>query len=91
MKSLARLGLIAGLLMAGAAPARVETRPMVSLYRLDCGSILIKDFNAFFSDTGEYRPGERRITDSCYLIRHMDHYMLWDTGFPAATKVRPMD
>ena len=79
------------LLWAGAAPAAVDTKPTVSLYRLDCGTALIKDFNAFFSDASDYKPGPRTVTDSCYLIRHMNHYMLWDTGFPAALKGKPND
>ncbi|MEO5810030.1 MAG: N-acyl homoserine lactonase family protein [Sphingomicrobium sp.] len=77
--------------LAGTAPASGATKPAVSLYRLDCGSALIKDFNAFFSDTKDYKPGPRTITDSCYLIRHMNHYMLWDTGFPAALKGKAND
>lgn len=76
------------LLLATAAPAN---RPMLELTRLDCGSATIKDFNAFFSDTLEYPAGPRRITDSCYLVRHMGHYLLWDTGFPAALKGKPND
>ena len=42
---------------------------------------LINDFNAFMSDTLEYKSGPRTITSSCYLIRHGDQYLLWDTGF----------
>lgn len=64
---------------------------VMELWRLDCGTALIKDFNAFFSDTLEYAPGPRDITDSCYLIRHMNQYLLWDTGFPAALKGKATD
>ena len=35
---------------AGAAAA-------VEMWRLDCGEVTFTDFNAFFSDTSEYRPG----------------------------------
>ena len=83
--------LIAALLATIAAPAAAADRPMLELTRLDCGSAMIKDFNAFFSDTLEYPAGPRRITDSCYLIRHMSQYLLWDTGFPAALKGKPND
>lgn len=76
---------------AVAAPAVAADRPVVEITRLDCGSAMIKDFNTFFSDTLEYPAGPRRITDSCYLVRHMGHYLLWDTGFPAALKGKPMD
>ncbi len=67
--------------LATVASAAVATGPKITLSRLDCGSAEIKDFNAFFSDTLEYPPGPRRITDSCYLVRRLDKYLLWDTGF----------
>ncbi len=63
----------------------------ISLTRLDCGTGQIKDFNAFFSDSFDYRAGPRQITDSCYLIRHGSKYLLWDTGFPAGLKGKPRD
>jgi glyoxylase-like metal-dependent hydrolase (beta-lactamase superfamily II) len=31
------------------------------------------------------------LTVSCYLIRHGDTLMLWDTGLPAALKGKPLD
>lgn len=55
----------------------------VELWRLDCGSIKVSDLSAF-SDTFRYQGEERTLTDSCYLIRRDDAYMLWDTGLPAA-------
>ena len=81
---------IAPAVAAGPSPSHAE-RPKIELTRLDCGSAMIKDFNAFFSDTLEYAPGPRRITDSCYLIRHAGQYLLWDTGFPAALKGKSID
>jgi glyoxylase-like metal-dependent hydrolase (beta-lactamase superfamily II) len=59
----------------------------LSLTRLDCGSGDFKDMGGFFSDRpGIYPPGPGKVTDSCYLIRHGDDLMIWDTGFPAALK-----
>lgn len=56
----------------------------LSLTRLACGSITIKNFDKFFSDKpGLYSSAPRDVTDSCYLIRHGDQQMLWDTGLPA--------
>jgi N-acyl homoserine lactone hydrolase len=53
----------------------------LTLTRLDCGSATIKDFDAFFSDKpGLYDKEPRDVTDSCYLIRHGDQILLWDTG-----------
>jgi glyoxylase-like metal-dependent hydrolase (beta-lactamase superfamily II) len=65
--------------------------PAVALTRLDCGSILIKDFNSFFSDTLEYAPGPRTVVASCYLVRHGNDYLLWDTGYPASFKGKSVD
>lgn len=63
------------------APPPQKPPPELSLWRLDCGNFVIKDFNAFFSDTMAYAPGQpKNITASCYLIRNGDRYMLWDTG-----------
>ncbi len=53
----------------------------LELWRLDCGSIAVKDMSVF-SDTYNYGGVSRTLTDSCYLIRHDKTYMLWDTGLP---------
>jgi len=52
----------------------------LSLWRLDCGEFVINQYGAFFSDTYQYPPGPKEIASSCYLIRHGNRYMLWDTG-----------
>ncbi|HEY0414073.1 MAG TPA: N-acyl homoserine lactonase family protein [Allosphingosinicella sp.] len=69
--------------LTGLAPPAPPTTGL-SLWRLDCGSATINDYNAFFSDTSAYGPGPKEITDSCYLIRDGDQYLLWDTGLPEA-------
>jgi N-acyl homoserine lactone hydrolase len=61
----------------------------LSLWRLDCGDFQINDYNAFFSDTSDYAPGPKHFVGSCYLIRHGDAYMLWDTGMPSALVAHP--
>jgi N-acyl homoserine lactone hydrolase len=74
-----------------AAPGGAATAEL-SLARLDCGHGDFEDMNGFFSDRpGVYPPGPGRVTDSCYLIRHGDQQMIWDTGFPAATKTKPVN
>lgn len=77
----------------GAAPATAPaTAAPLSLTRLDCGTITIKNFDKFFSDKpGLYAAGARDVTDSCYLIRHGDELMLWDTGLPAELKGKNVD
>src|SRR5919107_3504310 len=79
--ALAWLGL--GAMQAPQAPAAAAPA-QISLWRLDCGEFVIKQYGAFFSDTFQYPPGPKAIVGSCYLIRHGDKYMLWDTGLTDA-------
>jgi N-acyl homoserine lactone hydrolase len=65
-------------------------QPEVQLWRLDCGTVAANDLNAF-SDTKAYTGQSKRLTSSCYLIRHGNDYLLWDTGLPAAMKGKPLD
>ena len=68
-----------------------QEQSQLSIARLDCGNADFKDMNGFFSDRpGVYPPGPGKATDSCYLIRHGDQQMLWDTSFPSAIKGKPM-
>lgn len=53
------------------------------LWRLDCGTIQVNDLS-LFSDTFDYAGQKKTLTDSCYLIKHDDTYMMWDTGLPAS-------
>lgn len=73
---------LAWLAVAGmqAPPAQEAQPPEILLWRLDCGEFVINQYGAFFSDTFQYPPGPKPIVGSCYLIRHGDRYMLWDTG-----------
>ncbi len=62
----------------------------VQLWRLDCGRIQVNDLN-IFNDAQAY-PGEKRaLVASCYLIRHGDTYLVWDTGLPKALLGAPED
>jgi N-acyl homoserine lactone hydrolase len=79
------------LALAGAmAAAQAANAAEVKLWRLDCGSIQVKDLNAF-SDTYDYTGTTRVLTDSCYLIKHDDAYLMWDTGLPASVLNAPFD
>lgn len=74
------------------APPSVKPNAPLSLWRLDCGTFLIKDLNAFFSDTMAYKAGQaKEITSSCYLIRNGDRFLLWDTGVSAEMKAKPAE
>jgi glyoxylase-like metal-dependent hydrolase (beta-lactamase superfamily II) len=63
----------------------------IQLWRMDCGEFVIKQYGAFFSDTFQYPKGPKNIVGSCYLIRHGDKYMLWDTGLSDALIAKPYD
>lgn len=74
------------------AAAAAKPAAELSLARLDCGHADFKDMNGFFSDRpGVYPPGPGKVTDSCYVIRHGDQVMVWDTGLPLATLKQPME
>jgi N-acyl homoserine lactone hydrolase len=53
----------------------------VSLARFDCGTPQAPTaVNQRFSDTFAYGDLKIQFVFSCYLIKHGDEYMLWDTG-----------
>jgi glyoxylase-like metal-dependent hydrolase (beta-lactamase superfamily II) len=72
-----------------APPPAHPAPPAMSLWRLDCGDFDIHDINGFMSDTSEYPAAPKHLVGSCYLIRHGDTHMLWDTGMPAALVGHP--
>jgi glyoxylase-like metal-dependent hydrolase (beta-lactamase superfamily II) len=75
---------------AAQAAARPQAQAPLSLWRLDCGAFTINQYGAFFSDTFQYPPGPKEIVGSCYLIRHGERYLLWDTGLNDALVGRPL-
>ena len=80
------LGALTGWLALSAmqAPPAAAPSAELALWRLDCGEFVIKQYGAFFSDTFQYPRGPKNIVGSCYLIKHNDRYMLWDTGLTDA-------
>ncbi|MEA3011200.1 MAG: N-acyl homoserine lactone hydrolase [Sphingomonadales bacterium] len=71
---------LAAAMFALAAFQPPPAAPM-QMWRLDCGTVQIGDLD-FFSDTFLYVGQKKTLTDSCYLIRHGENYLLWDTGLP---------
>lgn len=69
----------------GGAQAQTPATPAVQLWRLDCGAIHVSDFDVF-SDTYLYPGQPKQLTSSCYLIRHGEQYLLWDTGVAGPAK-----
>ena len=73
------LSIIAAALAA--TPAAAQAAPDLEMWRLGCGSLQLSDSESF-SDTHLYDGQPRELTDSCYLVRNGDRYLLWDTGLP---------
>ena len=71
---------VLGLLGVLALPAQSAE---VALSRLDCGGAPAPHSVAAFSDTFAYPDLQQQLVYSCYLVRHGDRYMVWDTGQPA--------
>jgi N-acyl homoserine lactone hydrolase len=63
----------------------------MSLTRLDCGTPQEPvPVNQRFSDTYSYGDLKLQFVYSCYIIKHGDQYLLWDTGHAMTTpKVAP--
>ena len=67
-------------------PAGPAQAPDMSLARLDCGTPSPPTaVNQRFSDTYAYGDLKMQFVFSCYLIKHGDEYMLWDTGHAMTT------
>jgi len=88
-RMLTGVALGAGLLIAGLATTAHAAD--VTLARLDCGTpqdpVVVNDR---FSDTYAFPGLKVQFVFSCYVIKHGDEYMLWDTGHSmAAPNVAP--
>jgi len=81
-----KAALIAGLglsLTAMQSPPPLASPAPLALWRLDCGEIRVTNLDVF-SDSYLYEGRQKTLTDSCYLIRHGNRFLLWDTGLPQA-------
>jgi N-acyl homoserine lactone hydrolase len=71
-------GLLPGLVPGLATPAQAAD---LSIARLDCGTspppVVV---NERFSDTYAFPGLKLTFVFSCYIIKHGDDYLLWDTG-----------
>jgi glyoxylase-like metal-dependent hydrolase (beta-lactamase superfamily II) len=82
-------GLLATLLLAfGALAHGAGASPDIRLYVLDCGRIDFRDMG-MFDDSGalDGKPGS--MSAPCFLIRHPQGDLLWDTGLGDAIADHP--
>ena len=78
-RTLSTLAASACALAALAAPGRAATD--MSLTRFECGTPQAPvAVNQRFSDIYAYGDKKIQFVFSCYLIKHGDEYLLWDTG-----------
>ena len=78
------LGIVTAAISASAlvSVAALAQAPEVTLTRMsDCGTAQAPTaVNQRFSDTFAYGDLKVQFVFSCYLIKHGDDYMMWDTG-----------
>jgi len=65
--------------LAALAAQAADPVPNVRLYTLDCGRATAADMG-FRSDTGEYDGKPLTVADPCFVVRHPNGVLLWDTG-----------
>ncbi|MGD9982244.1 MAG: N-acyl homoserine lactonase family protein [Hyphomonadaceae bacterium] len=57
--------------------------PAIELYAMDCGRAEFANVD-MFADDGSFAGQSRTLVDPCYLIRHPNGDLIWDTGFSDA-------
>lgn len=68
-----------------AANAFAQTKNADRLYILNCGEGVVGDISRWTPGAS----GMKDFVDNCYLIRHGQDWMLWDTGVPDAVSDMP--
>ncbi len=77
------------LVAAGAAlwVGAAEAKGVEKLYVLDCGEGVAGDISRWSPGVNEGKS--MPFADSCYLIKHSQGWLLWDTGVPDAVAAMP--
>jgi glyoxylase-like metal-dependent hydrolase (beta-lactamase superfamily II) len=71
------------------ASAAAQNAPELSLTRLDCGKTTTLTDVGRFSDVSAFKGLNVELAFSCYLVKHGNDYLVWDTGNPAASGGTP--
>src|SRR5580692_10782873 len=78
--------LAAGVCALAGATAPAQAAPEMSLTRFECGTPQAPTaVNERFSDIYAYGDLKIQLVYSCYLVKHGDDYLLWDTGHAMTT------
>ena len=92
MKSICRAITTALFLAPVVSPVAAQSQApaAVSLARLECGTNAAPtDVGIRFSDTYAYNGLKVQLTYSCYVVRHGDDYLVFDTGFAPGLATSP--
>ena len=81
----AALGFALGLatLFAAALPGAGRAQPAIRLYAMDCGHAAFTDAGPL-ADNGAFKGVARELIVPCFLIRHPNGDLIWDTGVAEA-------
>jgi N-acyl homoserine lactone hydrolase len=85
----ALLGSIITAAGAWAQTAPTQSAVELSLARFDCGKTTTLADVSRFSDVAAFKGLNVQLTFSCYLVKHGNDYLVWDTGNPAAAGATP--
>jgi glyoxylase-like metal-dependent hydrolase (beta-lactamase superfamily II) len=77
-----------GCLATGCTTVEADKRSGVQrMYVLYCGEAQIPDISPWSPGVNVGKPAE--FSDNCYLIRHGNDWMLWDSGYPDSLAATP--
>lgn len=88
MRSFLLAAAAVGALAACGQSTRQPDPPAVQLYAMDCGHTTFSDVD-MFADDGSMAGQSRELVVPCYLIRHPNGDLIWDTGLPEAIADMP--
>jgi N-acyl homoserine lactone hydrolase len=71
-----------------ALPLSVSAQTVDRLYVMDCGHNVANDKSRWTPGVDVGKPLE--LADNCYLIKHGNDWLLWDTGYPDAIADKPL-
>lgn len=81
----------AAVLIAAISSVAAAQSPEITLTRFECGTLRSTEVNQRFSDTFAYPGLKVNFTFSCYLVKHGNDYMIWDTGFGPTAENAPKE
>lgn len=79
---------VAMALFSACTPPPAPSAPSIQLYAMECGRGTMTDADVF-SDEDVFKGQPAELIVPCYLIRHPNGDLIWDTGLPDALHDQP--